>query len=399
MHLTAVPTFSSFLAELCQRADVSSVSADFHKKPLKLYINSARLLFKTAELYRRNGDLPNAHVLYLKYSNLLVYAFPKHRQYAQYQQQQDLVDLKRNALTAMDALEEIKAKLEPWWEANVKPLIIAQQSSITTLDEETTLDTPTEITESDNKIEDDEDERAEKRRTEIEKFYRQFKDSQFTEAAVPEENIKKDDPIVPIIPKRQCIKSDSIFLTESGMPLRPVRIPFSLIEVFMRIANSNTTNNIETCGVLGGTLESKSNTFSVTHLIVPKQRGTSDTCHMIREEEVAEAAISNSLMTLGWIHTHPTQSCFMSSIDQHTQFPFQALMAEAVAVVVAPRKTPNYGVFRLTDPPGMPTISRCGQSGFHPHPDNMYCELVHQSAIRGHVRMDHSAPLTVIDLR
>ncbi|RYG44189.1 hypothetical protein EON67_12055 [archaeon] len=50
------------------------------------------------------------------------------------------------------------------------------------------------------------------------------------------------------------------------------------------------------------------------------------------------------------LQTHPSQSCFMSSMDQHTHSGYQAMLAEAVAVVVAPRDadTPS-AVFRLTD--------------------------------------------------
>jgi len=72
------------------------------------------------------------------------------------------------------------------------------------------------------------------------------------------------------------------------------------------------------------------------------------------------------LLTLGWIHTHPTQSLFMSSVDLHTHFPQQQLLPEAVAVVLAPRFDPNFGVFALT-PSGLSVLAACGRTGFHPH--------------------------------
>ncbi|KAJ6580072.1 hypothetical protein DFH09DRAFT_1146441, partial [Mycena vulgaris] len=55
------------------------------------------------------------------------------------------------------------------------------------------------------------------------------------------------------------------------------------------------------------------------------------------------------LITLGWIHTHPSQSCFMSSVDLHTHASFQCMLPESFAVVCAPKSTPNFGIFRLTD--------------------------------------------------
>lgn len=42
------------------------------------------------------------------------------------------------------------------------------------------------------------------------------------------------------------------------------------------------------------------------------------------------------LYPLGWIHTHPTQTCFLSSIDVHTQCGYQTMLDEAVAIVMAP---------------------------------------------------------------
>jgi STAM-binding protein len=37
------------------------------------------------------------------------------------------------------------------------------------------------------------------------------------------------------------------------------------------------------------------------------------------EEEIFEAQMSRDLYPLGWIHTHPSQTCFLSSVDVHTQ--------------------------------------------------------------------------------
>ena len=35
------------------------------------------------------------------------------------------------------------------------------------------------------------------------------------------------------------------------------------------------------------------------------------------------------MMTLGWIHTHPSQSCFLSSVDLHTHCGYQSILDEA----------------------------------------------------------------------
>lgn len=51
--------------------------------------------------------------------------------------------------------------------------------------------------------------------------------------------------------------------------------------------------------------------------------------------------INEDLLVLGWIHTHPTQTCFMSSRDLHTQSGYQVMMPESVAIVCAPKFNPS----------------------------------------------------------
>ncbi|GAA5821698.1 hypothetical protein JCM11251_000980 [Rhodosporidiobolus azoricus] len=174
--------------------------------------------------------------------------------------------------------------------------------------------------------------------------------------------------------------------TESGAPLRPLLLPSTLPQFFMDgIARENTGKGIETCGLLLGRLAR--NTLTVTHLLVPKQTGTSDTCETRNEEEQLQFQEREGLLTLGWIHTHPTQSCFLSSRDLHTCTGYQLMLAEAVAIVCAPRFEPSVGVFRLTDPPGLGTIAQCTASGtFHEHPDlPLYTDV--DDGEWGHVKM------------
>jgi STAM-binding protein len=121
--------------------------------------------------------------------------------------------------------------------------------------------------------------------------------------------------------------------------LRQVIVPSGIVNEFLKIASENTKKNLETCGVLAGKLAN--NTFSITSLIVPKQTSTSDTVAMLNEEDIFSVQDEHELLTLGWIHTHPTQQCFMSSVDLHTHFPYQLLISEAIAIVVAPTQTPK----------------------------------------------------------
>ena len=127
----------------------------------------------------------------------------------------------------------------------------------------------------------------------------------------------------------------------------------------------------------------------------------------------------------------------MSSVDLHTHPGFQKMLPESVAVVCAPKSHPkcvvvvvvvaviigyyddsfwldsSFGIFRLTDPPGLSTILGCEEKeAFHPHPDlpiytvrlfllnwNVHFSLIFfEDADKGHVQMRDSA-LEIIDMR
>jgi STAM-binding protein len=135
--------------------------------------------------------------------------------------------------------------------------------------------------------------------------------------------------------------------TDSGVPreqgtreLKTVTLPRECLPRFLSIAAVNTARNRETCGLLLG--KDRGHKFVVTTLLIPKQRSTSDTCAMEEEELVLQFTDERALITLGWIHTHPTQSCFMSSVDLHTHSGFQRMLPESFAVVCAPQHTPKY---------------------------------------------------------
>lgn len=109
--------------------------------------------------------------------------------------------------------------------------------------------------------------------------------------------------------------------------------PANLISTFKTAAAQNSSLNRETCGFLFGTVTR--NTYTLTHLFIPKQSGTADTTQPSDqgEMEMFEFGSSNNLVGLGWIHTHPSQTAFLSSVDMHTQFSLQTLLPVAVAIV------------------------------------------------------------------
>lgn len=148
---------------------------------------------------------------------------------------------------------------------------------------------------------------------------------------------------------------------------RKVVIPSDLIPRFLEAVAPNTNRNLETCGILNGTLSK--NVLRVTHLVIPKQSATSDSCTTENEEELFDVQDKYDTITLGWIHTHPSQTAFLSSVDLHTQCSYQQLMPEAIAIVCAPKYNTT-GIYRLTPDHGLRFVASCTKTGFHPHPKN-----------------------------
>jgi STAM-binding protein len=182
--------------------------------------------------------------------------------------------------------------------------------------------------------------------------------------------------------------------------LRTLRVPRDLTSRFLEVARPNTLANVETCGILAGTF--RNDELHVTHVLVPNQSGSSDQCSTTDsgEEDACMYHVEHELITLGWIHTHPSQMCFFSSVDLHTQCGFQSMLDEAIGIVLAPKSSPSVGIFRLTVPSGLTEVQQCKESGFHPiHQRNgpgagngVYSES-------DHVVLTGDAPIQLVDLR
>ncbi|KAF5003829.1 hypothetical protein FDECE_9649 [Fusarium decemcellulare] len=200
----------------------------------------------------------------------------------------------------------------------------------------------------------------------------------------------------PALPKKERLTFKPGAYLENGDPIRSVFLPRKLRQQFLDIAADNTRRGLEMCGMLCGT--PINNALFIRCLLIPDQKCTSDTCETENEEVMFDYCMKEDLLLLGWIHTHPTQTCFMSSRDLHTHAGYQVMMPESVAIVCAPKFTPSYGIFRLTHPPGLDHILNCNhQDTFHQHSiDNIYRGAEQP---QGHVYESDKLDFYVHDLR
>ncbi|CAL4151064.1 unnamed protein product, partial [Meganyctiphanes norvegica] len=216
--------------------------------------------------------------------------------------------------------------------------------------------------------------------------------SQILSPSVPSRELKPSYPGIPSVDRSsKPMGLLSAHTSGKSSGLRSVMVPTELMGKFLALAQPNTSRNVETCGILAGKLSQ--NRLLITHLLVPKQSGTSDSCTTHEEEQLFDYQDRLDLITLGWIHTHPGFQAFLSSVDLHTHCSYQLMMPEAIAIVCAP-KYDETGYFTLTPNHGLQYIANCRQAGFHPHPKE---PPLFQNA--DHVTMDRNEIVTVIDLR
>ncbi|KAI8582491.1 hypothetical protein K450DRAFT_227425 [Umbelopsis ramanniana AG] len=428
--------------------------------PIRLYFRSAKSVLQQARVYMNEGDFQEAYRLYMKYTKLGLSELRKHPKFSLTENKVDIKAIEKNCNEALNAMELMKPKLEARYKDYIHRLEKEKERLRKIKEEEGRQSKLRKLAYVEEKTQVDEEPTNKPWSlqdelqgvvgvgSQTEAAYRQSLDNsshvyypgvlqrnqsdQFTYQAntgdvlIKSPPIPRKEPLVPsnvplnlppippkvhldaspgpsLPPKIELEVSKDISndvgdfsdaTTENGEPLRRVNTPSKIMERFLEIASTNTNRNLETCGILCGHL--KSNELTVTTLLIPKQTSTSDTCTTENEEEVFEYQDRHDLLTLGWIHTHPTQSCFMSSVDLHTHCSYQLMLPEAIAIVCAPKHKPNYGIFRLTDPPGLDVITRCREPrAFHPHPD---VPIYTDALDLGHVRM---SPLSfnVVDLR
>lgn len=205
------------------------------------------------------------------------------------------------------------------------------------------------------------------------------------------------EPIAAPLTPAQLQTSSKIFSSWkdfSPYRMRSVLIPHQAIDAFMFAARANTARNIETCAILGGVQTGDS--LVISTVIVPQQKGNSDYCEAAGEEHILDTVLSKNLVVIGWIHTHPTQDAFLSSVDMHMHCSYQSSLPEAVAIVMAPSKVNNIGIFRLTTPPGLDNIRCCRRSGFHPHDADPQGPLFAHCT---HARVDAALSVELVDQR
>ncbi|XP_061491401.1 AMSH-like protease isoform X2 [Rhineura floridana] len=378
------------------------------------YFRSGVEMERMASVYLGEGNLENAFVLYNKFITLFVEKLPSHRDYQQcaVPEKQDI--MKKLKDVAFPRTDELKKGLLKKYNAEYRKYMQDKSKCKAEL---------LKKLEQQKLIEAEKKRIAQIRQQQLETEQFQFFEDQLKKQELARDQKTKENSITSEQTDgsmlSSCIaahlnntfpanKSDasagqSPLISRSVKPaatlsavqnnvaegLRSVVLPKDLCHKFLLLAEANTVRGIETCGILCGKLTH--NEFTITHVIVPKQSAGPDYCDMENVEELFRVQDQHDLLTLGWIHTHPTQTAFLSSVDLHTHCSYQLMLPEAIAIVCSPKHN-DTGVFRLTNA-GMLEVSICKKKGFHPHTKDPRLFNICKHIIGKDVK------ITVLDLR
>ncbi|XP_035764728.1 AMSH-like protease isoform X1 [Neolamprologus brichardi] len=365
------------------------------------YFRSGVEMERMAAVYLEEGSLENAYVLYTKFITLFVEKLPAHRDYQQCTAiPEKHFIMKKLQEVAFPRKDELKKRLEEKYSREHSEYLRAQSQAAVVVHGCGQQLQQLSLLDEDRRrfllLEEERQRVAALRRMQIEsEQFRYFEDQLRRQELANKRGVEAEQKVQTKVPEvtdgsrlsqqpiKNSIRSQGADPNRNRPPapvsqpaatlagvqservegLRRVLIPKGLTQSFLSLARSNTARGIETCGVLCGQLTH--NEFTLTHVVVPKQTAGPDFCDMENVEELFSFQDEHHLLTLGWIHTHPTQTAFLSSVDLHTHCSYQLMLPEAVAIVCAPKHN-DTGVFRLTDL-GMSEVSACKLKGFHPH--------------------------------
>ncbi|XP_047379494.1 STAM-binding protein isoform X3 [Sciurus carolinensis] len=335
--------------------------------PPRRYFRSGVEMIRMASIYSEEGNIEHAFILYNKYITLFIEKLPKHRDY-----KSTVIPEKKDTVKKKEA-EKFARNMAIQQELEKERQRIAQQKQ-QQLEQE-------QFHAFEEMIRNQE---LEKERLKIVQEFGKVdpglggplvpdleKPSLDVFPTSPVSSTQPSDcnttarpakpPVVDRSLKPGALSNSESIPTIDG--LRHVVVPGKLCPQFLQLASANTARGVETCGILCGKL--MRNEFTITHVLIPKQSAGSDYCNTENEEELFLIQDQQGLITLGWIHTHPTQTAFLSSVDLHTHCSYQMMLPESIAIVCSP-KFQETGFFKLTDH-GLEEISSCRQKGFHPH--------------------------------
>ena len=326
----------------CLAAAASELKVD-SRIPIRRYFRSGQEMLKMAEVYRTEGNEEASYILYMKYMTLFVEKLKSHRDYVQIIPAEKK-KVNKTVREVMAITEELKKKLQKifseeyntWLEEEMERRMLEEQREAEEgrrrAELEASIESDRQVAEWHQARLDQEERERRERSVPPPPYYQPAKYSSPPSAPPPALTTSSPVPQIDRASKPAAGPSQAPEFDRAVKPavksggLRTVVLPGDLTDKFLSIARTNSGRGLETLGTLGGSLSN--NRLVVTHLLIPKQVGKSDSCTMEGLEDVWDTHDKENIIFMGWIHTHPAYSVFLSSVDMHNQYEWQHMLPE-----------------------------------------------------------------------
>ncbi|XP_026686846.1 STAM-binding protein-like, partial [Diaphorina citri] len=291
--------------------------------PIRRYFRGGLELLRQADSYYESGEYDKCYQYYMKYLIMFVDKLPNHPEYKSVPPAEKK-EIKKKRDEVCRKAEEIKVRLREKYQAEHEAYLIEKEKRDKELQHQQLLQKQQEskrkLSVPDKKpggpaLHYDRIEALDKTYAQVKQvgplpdnIYPSFDAIMSSPSRMGiTAGAKPDSPASSItsVPSFDRTKKPTVPATQSkdyGLTdhLRPVVIPAALLSSFLVLAQRNTDMNVETCGILAGRLVQSE--LHITHLLIPKQAGTADSCITHHEEEIFACQDKYNLITLGWIH-------------------------------------------------------------------------------------------------
>lgn len=352
---------SNLVSEYCPEPSISSTIR------LETYYKKAHSMFHQALDFVKQGNDARSYIELMRFAQFIM-QLTNHNSYSMKQYEKEKNLNKKRLTNAITKMEELRPKLVKAYNDEIKKDKERKEKEkqqpkqpIKTEDIESPSPSPSPLQPKQQQQQKEKEEEEEKKGSQKDPNRWKNLQPQYEQQPNGNNNNKKNKEAINL--KKNNSKLDAIFNKPSST-LTPIYICDNLVSDFIKYAQLNTSRDIETCGVLTGKYLHSSDSYLITHCIIPKQKGSANTVVTLHEEELIGIQEKYGVITLGWIHTHPSQTCFLSSVDMHCQLSYQIMMNNAIAIVYAPKDKTQ--TFTLTKK-GISILSQCSCQGFHRH--------------------------------
>eukprot|EP01084_Bolivina_argentea_P048982 90153_1 len=284
---------------------------------LDTYYKKAHSMFHQALDFVKQGNDARSYIELMRYCQLIT-TLTTHNNYNLKQYEKDKNINKRRLNNAITKLEELKPKLIESYNTEIKRERQASNNASSVV--------PSAPSAPDLE-EEKEDNNAKQTTLEEEKQQQKQSDNRWNNLKIESSPFYAADQQTEYDKKSNASTSklDAIF-KKPPASLTPIYITDNLVSGFMEYAKLNTSRDIETCAVLTGKYLHTEDAYLVSYVIIPKQKGSANTVQTLCEEELIGVQEKYGVVTIGWIHSHPSQTCFLSSVDMHCQLSYQIMM-------------------------------------------------------------------------